>query len=267
MTGSAPRAGKETPGHVPILTYHSLDDSGSVISVAGAEFSRQMKMLREWGYTGMRLGDLLDVWEGKAEPPNNPVVIVFDDGFRTILDYAAPALDEIGFGATVFVVADYCGRKSDWPGQPPEAPRLPLLSWDDLKSLANSGFEIGAHTLTHPPLTRISIEEAEKEIAGAKQVIEDKLGTPVKTFAYPYGLSDRLRRDIAKKQYQGACGVDLRVASRNDDRYDLPRVDMYYFRTAAFFRLFPTHTGRAYIRLRRMGRGLRKTVMAGGGLL
>jgi len=246
---------------MPILTYHSLDDSGSVISVAVDQFLRQMKMLREWGYTGICLGNFLDACEGKTELPDKPVVIIFDDGFRSILDYAAPALYETGFGATVFVVADYCGKKNDWPGQPPEAPRLPLLSWDDLKTLLNSGFEIGAHTLTHPALTRISVEEAKNEIVNSKHVIEERLGTPVRTFAYPYGMFDRRHRDIVEEHYQGACGVDLRIASRNDDRYALPRVEMYYFRTAAFFRLFPTFAGRAYIGLRRVGRSLRKEVI------
>jgi peptidoglycan/xylan/chitin deacetylase (PgdA/CDA1 family) len=62
------------------------------------------------------------------------------------------------------------------------------LTWDDVRTLVVSGFDIGAHTQSHPILTRISIEQVEHEVKGSKERIEREIGMPVKTFAYPNGL-------------------------------------------------------------------------------
>jgi peptidoglycan/xylan/chitin deacetylase (PgdA/CDA1 family) len=239
---------------VPILAYHSLDSSGSVLSVAPEVFRRQMVILRERGFHGIGLGHLLSGWQGRRDLPRRPVVLTFDDGFRSVLEEAVPVLTELGFSATIFVVAGYCGGTNDWPSQPPALPRLPLLSWADLRALGAAGLEIGAHGLTHAPLTHLSAREAGREIVGSKAILEEKLGRPVVTFAYPYGLAGRAHRDLAATHYRGACGVTLRRARFKDDRCRLPRIEMYYFRRMSCFRILFTPLGRAYLRCRAAGR-------------
>src|SRR5207244_3947528 len=128
---------------VPILMYHSLDSSSSVISIAPEHFRRQMQVLRERGFHGISLSRLLDGWEGRLPLPQRPVVITFDDAFANVAEHGAPALAELGFGATIFAVAGYCGRRNDWPTQGGGVPVLPLLTNADLRRLAEQGFEIG----------------------------------------------------------------------------------------------------------------------------
>lgn len=246
--------------NVPILTYHSLDPSGSVISVAPETFRRQVCALREWGYQGITLGELLDGWEGRTTLPRRPVVLTFDDGFRNVLDHAAPVLAQAGFRATVFVVAGHCGGMNDWPGDPASIPRLPLLSWAELRDLAGGSFEVGAHSLTHPSLPRLAAADAEREIAGAKLVLQDHLGRPVNVFAYPYGLASLANRAAARVHYRAACGVALGRARRGDDRSCLRRLDMYYLRNPSLFRFFPTALGRAYLGLRAAARACRSAL-------
>lgn len=248
------------PEAVPVLTYHSLDETGSVLSTPPAFFQAQMRSLRARGFSAVRLGDVLDAWDGRAARPPRPVALTFDDGFRSVCDSAAPVLEELGFRATIFAVAGHCGGRNDWPSQPPDAPLQPLLSTSELRGLADRGFEIGAHGVTHAPLDRLDAAAAEQEIAGSKRKLEDVLGLPVTLFAYPYGVASPAVRELVRAQYRAACSAELRLARPSDDRHWLGRIDMYYFRDPALFRLFGTPLGRAYLGLRRVGRLARGAV-------
>ena len=255
MPGPASTAADETRS-VPILTYHSLDESGAVTSVAPRDFAAHMDSLARRGFAGISLSGLLDGWEGKAPLPPRPVVLTFDDGFANLLPHAAPLLAGLGFRATLFAVSGRCGQTNDWPDQAPGIPRLPLLSWPELAQMTAAGFEIGAHTVTHRPLPALSAEEARREILESKAMIEDRLGRPVTTFAYPFGRMNAASRDCVRETFRGACGVELRPASRQDDRHVLPRLDVYYLRRPAVFNLLGTRTGGAYLALRGAGRRL-----------
>jgi peptidoglycan/xylan/chitin deacetylase (PgdA/CDA1 family) len=245
-------------GAVPILTYHSLDDSGSIISVSPTAFRAHMQALRDKGFAGIALGRLLDAWDGRASLPARPVVLTFDDAFRNFAETARPILDSIGFGATVFAVAGRCGGTNDWPGQLARVPRLPLLSESELRDLAGAGFEIGSHGLTHAALDGLPPAEAEREVVGSKRALEDALGRSVEVLAYPYGTSGAGVRALAAAHYRASCGVEMAVARATHDRHALPRIDVYYLRRPGFFRTLGTPLGRGYLALRGAGRRLRR---------
>ncbi len=247
---------------VPILTYHSLDDSGSVTSVAPADFVQHMRSLARRGFTGISLSELLDAWENKTTLPARPVVLTFDDGFANLLPHAAPLLSELKFRATLFVVSGRCGQTNDWPDQAPSIPRLPLLTWDELAQLAPLGWEIGAHTVTHRPLTSLSADEARREILESKTTIEQKLSRAVTTFAYPFGLMNAASRDCVRENFRAGCSVEFGTAAPPHDRSALPRLDVYYLRSPAIFNWFGTSAGGAYLVLRGAGR-LLKTRLQG----
>ncbi len=243
---------------IPILTFHSLDDSGSAVSVPPRVFRQQMEWLRDCGYAGIGLGELFDAWDDAAGCPAKRVAITFDDGFRNTLESAAPVLAALGFRATLFAVAAPGGRSNDWPGQPETIPRLPLLSSPELRALADSGFEIGAHGLTHAALDALSPSAAEREIDDSKRALEDVVGRPVDVFAYPYGRASPSVREQVSARYRGACSVELGFARAGDDRHWLPRIDMYYFRSLAIFRTLQTPVGAGYVALRAAGRWLKR---------
>ena len=112
---------------LPILTYHSLDDSSSPISVGPALFRRQMEWLRNGNWSTLGIDALLDGHE-RGQWPERACVLTFDDGFANFAEHALPVLREFGFIAHVFVLAGGVGGNNDWPGQPAWAPRLPLMS-------------------------------------------------------------------------------------------------------------------------------------------
>ena len=246
---------------VPILTYHSLDESGAVTSVAPRDFREHMQILAERGFTGIGLSELLDGWHGPGKLPARPVVLTFDDGFANLLEHAAPILSGLNFHATVFVVSGRCGQMNDWPNQAPNIPRLPLLSWSELAQMAKIGFEIGAHSVTHRPLTEIPQSEAVKEIVESKAAIEDRLGQVVQNFAYPFGLSSGPICNVTREHFRGACTTKLERAKPTNDRHCLPRLDVYYLRRPIFFRIFETPIGRSYLALRGAGREMRNELV------
>ena len=249
---------------VLILTYHSLDESRSVISTSPAIFRRQIEALHARGFSGISLGALLRGWHQGEALPERPVVVTFDDGFGNVLDQAAPVLREHDFGATLFAVAAYCGKTNDWPGQSSKVPRLPLLSSSGLKEWCDAGFELGSHTSTHPNLARCSDELAEREIADSRKMLEDQIGHPVSTFAYPYGTISRTARKIVAKTYAGACGVEHRKARRRDDPHQLPRIDTFYVRNPWLSDMLGGGLVDMYLGARGAGRAIRGMLIGGG---
>jgi peptidoglycan/xylan/chitin deacetylase (PgdA/CDA1 family) len=73
-----------------------------------------------------------------------------------------------------------------------------MIDWDQAREMQKDGIEFGGHTVHHPILTRISLEEAREEVVGSKTRIEDELGEPVLGFAYPNGQASDLNEGIEK---------------------------------------------------------------------
>jgi peptidoglycan/xylan/chitin deacetylase (PgdA/CDA1 family) len=241
-----------TGGQSAILAYHSLDDSGSVISTPPSLFKRQMEFLAGSGIPVAPLDQAI------RQPGS--LAITFDDGFHNLLDHAIPLLDRLKLPATIFVVGDYCGRRNDWPSQPRRGiPDLPLLNWEELKGLP--GFiSIGAHTMTHPDLSRLPPEECDFELSECQAQIERRLACRVRWLAYPYGASSAKVRTAAGEHFDLAVGTSMRFFSSRDDLLDLPRIDAYYLRDWFPLERLCTFPGSVYVRLRSLLRETRKLV-------
>jgi peptidoglycan/xylan/chitin deacetylase (PgdA/CDA1 family) len=80
----------------------------------------------------------------------------------------------------------------------PERPKRLMLSWDEVDALRGLGFSIGAHTVTHPILSRLTPDRAWEEIHGSKAAIEKVLGAPVRGFAYPNGRPDDYNETVTQ---------------------------------------------------------------------
>lgn len=191
---------------VPVLTFHSIDGSGSPVSTSPEAFERLIAYLGRRGYKGLSLQAAVScLREGKL--PEDGLVITFDDGYLNNLTHAAPVLARHGFTATVFVATGYCGKTNAWPDQNSSIPELPMMTWDQLREIRSWGIDLGAHTHTHPRLTRVEIPEAEAEMLRSKREIEDHIGEPVTLFAYPYGDMNSAVRVCVSRHFDGAMGT------------------------------------------------------------
>src|SRR3977135_725578 len=108
-----------------ILTYHSIDDYGSVISTSPETFRRQMQFLKESACNVVALSEIVDDLRQDRPLAPRTVALVFDDGYKNIYATAFPILQEHSFTGTVFLITGSCGRHNDWPGNSPGIERQP----------------------------------------------------------------------------------------------------------------------------------------------
>ncbi|HEX6126999.1 MAG TPA: polysaccharide deacetylase family protein [Pyrinomonadaceae bacterium] len=253
-------AANETRRRIPIITYHSIDDSGSIISTSPELFRRQIATLSEEGYRSVSLGDLAGSLRTGSWPRQRSVVLTFDDGFENFITKAAPILSEYSFSATVFLVTEKCGGFNEWPGNPPDLPRSRLLSWSQVKELSAAGFEFGSHTLTHPDLTVMAAERSAEEISRSKRTIEDLIGARVVSFAYPFGRISPSIRTMVEEIYAVACSTNLGRTSPLSDVHSLERIDAYYLSDPNSLRKLESPLMDGYFACRQVLRNLRNRV-------
>jgi peptidoglycan/xylan/chitin deacetylase (PgdA/CDA1 family) len=129
----------------------------------------------------------------------------------------------------VFLVSGYCGGRNNWPSQPAGAPDFPLMGWGELASLP-PWITVGAHSVTHPHLTRLTEAECELELSAGKNDIEQHLGRHIRCLAYPYGSRSAKVVAAAGRHFDFAVSTSLRFLSPRSSPLDLPRIDAYYLR-------------------------------------
>lgn len=210
-----------------ILTYHSIDPSGSAISIALEAFEDHVRWLSQRLVRVVPLDELLRI---DPSDPADAVALTFDDGFGNFMA-AADLLTHHGLPTTVFVVTSHAGGTNAWRGRADAGiPTLPLLDWAQLEQLAARGVTIGAHTRTHPALTRVSPAQVEDEMDGCVDELRARLGVAPAYFAYPYGaVNDRIAA-LAARRFEGSVTTRFDSVEAADMRAALPRLDMYYFR-------------------------------------
>lgn len=245
-----------------ILTYHSVDPSGSPVSVDEDTFRRHVAWLAMAGPKVVPLRELLSSGaEGDA------VALTFDDGFTSFARIAAPLLLEHGLPATVFAVADRAGLTNAWGGRDePGIPTLPLMGWDELGRQREAGFEIGAHSRTHPRLAGLPAAALEEEILGSADDVARHLGERPRSFCYPYGSVDDAAASVVSDAFDVACTTELAFVESGADPVRLPRLDMVYFRNGRRLEAWGRPSFRGYVRFRAAGRRVRETLARSGAM-
>ena len=230
---------------VPILLYHSVSEDTTPhfrrYSVRPEGFIAHLDYLREHQYTPLTVSQLARAITDRAAPlPDRPVVITFDDGLADFYTSALPALVSHHFAATLYITTGFVGHTSRWLAPLGEGAR-PMLTWSQIAEIQAQGVECGAHSLSHPQLDLIGRAAARDEITGAKNQLEQRLGRPVETFAYPNGYyTATVRRLVREAGYRSACGVKHAMSARTDDCFALARLMVPYTDTpdlASFGRL------------------------------
>jgi peptidoglycan/xylan/chitin deacetylase (PgdA/CDA1 family) len=214
------------PG-VAVLGYHGLrgDDwpVGSMafenLHVRASRFDAHCRVIRDT-CDPISLDDWRTALSGGAPLPPRPVLITFDDGYRSVGTIGAPILAAYGLPAVVFACSDPMERRrllwfdhvaerdgepavEPWKARPYDewlascAQAAPTVRDDDPRALMTpaevealsrqSGIEIGGHTARHPILARATPAQQRAEIGENRGAIERWTGRPVRAFAYPNG--------------------------------------------------------------------------------
>ncbi len=224
---------RSSRGRVPILMYHSVSDSREerthpyyqTVTTPQA-FDCQMRLLQENQYTVVNLHQAVTRIEGPDEPPPaKPVVITFDDGYQDFYTNAFPILHKYAFSAAVFLPTAHVGEVArSFKG-------AECLTWSQVRELQSAGIEFGSHTVTHPELKRLNLDDLRYEVRSSKETIEERLGCPVRSFSYPYAFPEtnrlfrqKLRRMLEESGYENGVSTIIGTADRAGDRYFMKRL-------------------------------------------
>lgn len=220
-----------------MLCYHGVSDTWpSVLGVSAGRLRSQLDQLRRAGYHGATFEQAI-----RDDATEKLVAVTFDDAFRSVFDRALPVLEELGWPGTVFVPTDFVGQTEpmswpgieEWVGTRYENELVPM-TWAQLREAGDCGWEIGSHSRSHPDLTELDDGVLEDELRRSRECLQDELGHPCKSLAYPYGAYDaRIRESARAAGYRAAAG--LHPGDR--DRWHWPRVGIYPIDGPVRFRL------------------------------
>ena len=201
---------------VPILMYHVISDAPAgapypELYLPRSHLAAQVAWLAAHGYHGVTLQQVFDAWRGVRKLPAKPVVLSFDDGYLSQLRNALPLL--------------YARR---WPGVLNLEVRNLEPVWGirppGIRKLIRVGWEIDAHTLTHPDLTKVGAAQLRDEVAGSRAAIRKRFHVPVNFFCYPAGRYDAtVVAAVQAAGYLAATTTNYGLA-RPADLYTLSRV-------------------------------------------
>ena len=224
-----------------VVAFHRVSDiQRDPLTCSVKDFEAFCRFFRRH-FTVISLGEMVARLDG-GRPLDRTLAVTFDDGYLDNYEHAAPILRDLGLPATFFVVTDYIGSDMvpwwDRACDPP--PRW--MTWDHLRHLRESGFEIGAHTRTHADLGAVTGARAEWEICGARRELEARLGAPVELFAYPYGRAENMtepnRELVRRAGFRCCASCHGGVNARGGDAFRLRRIPITsWFATPGQFAL------------------------------
>lgn len=172
------------PSQVTVLGYHRFEQPAKdPLAITPEDFRKQMQALKDAGITVIPMADFLAWRKGEKEIPERSAVITIDDGYNCTYSIAWPILKEFGYPFTFYVYTNYisAGGRS--------------IKWEQLEEMRDAGVDIGSHSVSHDNLVRPRRNAGapydawlDQELAGSKKILEERLGIPMRTFAYPYGI-------------------------------------------------------------------------------
>lgn len=162
---------------VPILMYHHIQSypgnnnpSSPSILVSPENFIAQLDWLVANNFQTINPSDLLT----QKKIAKKPIILTFDDGYQDAYDTTFPILKKYNFQATFYLIVN----NIDKPG---------FLTQAQILEMKMAGMNFGAHSLSHPDLTKITEQKAEQEIYASKKILERIISAPVADFCYPGG--------------------------------------------------------------------------------
>jgi peptidoglycan/xylan/chitin deacetylase (PgdA/CDA1 family) len=207
------------PSHqpVPILMYHVLAPPPATAPYPGLyvpppEFAAEVAWLARHGYRAVTLERVWRAWHGRARLPRKPIVLSFDDGYRTDYTIALPVLRRYRWPGVLNL--ELANLKPVWGARPRE-----------VRALVRAGWELDAHTLTHPDLTMLAPAALWREVDDSRVEIRHEFHVAADFFAYPSGRFDaRVEAAVRRAGFDGATTTAYGLARPTADPYTLDRV-------------------------------------------
>jgi peptidoglycan/xylan/chitin deacetylase (PgdA/CDA1 family) len=200
---------------VPVLMYHVINQPPPgtptpELWVSRDNFAAEMAWLAQSGYNAVTLQQVWDAWHHGGSLPTRPVVISLDDGYTSHLTNAFPVLRSHGWKGVLNLQVNQ--TRYD-------------LKPDAVRTLIRGGWEIDAHTFSHPDLTTVGDAQLRHEVADSRAVIRRTYGVPVNFFCYPAGrYDDKVIAAVRAAGFLAATTTQPGLAGPGDPPYALKRI-------------------------------------------
>jgi peptidoglycan/xylan/chitin deacetylase (PgdA/CDA1 family) len=217
-----------------VLHFHRVTDAipEDGLTVSTRRFRKICHLLRR-SFHVVPLAEIFRMLHSKGPIPRRTIAITFDDSYRDNL-FAARLLAEYHLPACFFVPTGFVDTDAVYEWDKSLA-RMPHLRWDDLREMVSLGHEIGSHSVTHPNMATISVEEARRELVESRKTLEDQLGCRVRWFAYPFGGNHNFRNDrlplVYEAGYEGCVSGHGGFVYPHLNQSIVPREAVPYFRS------------------------------------
>jgi len=233
------KAIRNSSRNVRILTYHSItDDSGNMVT--RDSFDRQMDYLSV-NYVPISFSEFLEGSKGNSVRKKS-IIVTLDDGYMDNYANAYPILKKHNIPAMIFPLAGSIDRER-------------MLGWSEMKEMGEP-IAFGAHTMTHPVLSKLPKKDAEKEIVGSKEVLEKGLSRKVDVFAYPYGSRadfNEETKSIVRRNFSCAVTTIPGVNDLDNDLFELRRIGCSHENDFIVFKVKVSGALSPFIKLYRKG--------------
>ncbi|MDO6430190.1 polysaccharide deacetylase family protein [Flavitalea sp. BT771] len=188
---------------VPILCYHQIRDWKPTDSKMAkdyimpiADFRAQLKMLHDSGYHTILPDQLYAYLTKGAALPSKPVMLTFDDNDEDQYTIAFPEMKKYGYKGVFFIMTITLGKLPHY------------MSKEQVKELYDAGNVIGSHTWDHHNVKKYQGKDWEIQIDKPTKQLEAITGTPIRYFAYPFGLwNAQAFPELRKRGFIAAFGL------------------------------------------------------------
>lgn len=235
-TYQAARMQKAGIGYIPVLMYHKIPDAPlptkHQIYVTKDNFAKHLAYFKKRQLTPITFLDYLKYASGElplAAFPARPIILTFDDGYLDNYTNLLPLMQQYGYRGVLYLLGDAEVRYNRWDlDADPTEPRADIMSPEQKRAFVAAGWEIGAHTQSHPRLSTLPLPAAAAEIVQSKAALETAFQTEIATFAYPYGdLSDEVKNAVRAAGFALGVATDTGGLTIEADRMQVFRVNMF----------------------------------------
>ena len=205
-----------------VVENRSAEPNKCELEITPRFLEKTIVSYRKQGYCFVSIDQMCDILDGKDK--TKPFVcLTFDDGYRDNYTLALPVLKRLEVPFAVYVTTGFIDNRLPMWWYPGEGLGL---GREELIALSKEPLcTIGAHTISHPTLDKMTYDEQLTEIATSQKELEEIIDCAVTHFSYPHGAYNDQSVAIVKKcGFQSAFMAWGGAVRRGDDRYELHRV-------------------------------------------
>lgn len=226
---------KKRQREMPVVMYHRFIEDDSQKGVHGTYLhvhmlEKHFQLIQRMGYESLTFKDIAAKgFIHRLQPGKRFIMITVDDGYRDNLELLLPLLKKYRLKAVVFVVTGEDHNRWDVEDADNPEKAVALMNASEIKAMHDSGLvEVGGHTVTHPRLTRLPIDQQRDEIERNKRDLEAIVGEPLLSFAYPYGEHDACSKQLVREAgYRFAVATNSGPLLVHQDPYQIHRIAIF----------------------------------------